>query len=301
MKKAIRKLLNKVGYDFIKVNVHKPSNVNKIVTVKVGNYNILMPGNNQQISLYKYYPDSNTQLARLAKVIIKKYSDAAMIDIGANVGDTIAVVRSQVDIPIVAIEGDDLSYSFLLKNITQFDGIYTLKQFLGEEKKYLKVNMEKEGWNNTILPNTEGTKTLELKTLDEVLFDKKLSHLKIKLLKIDTEGFDTIILRGCFNTISNLKPIVYLEYNGENMNKIGENGFNTIMLLKKYGYHNIYIFDCINNLIFSTTLDNNDALKQLHDYAHNKNTMIPYFDICVFHSDDTGIANDFINFEKSNR
>jgi FkbM family methyltransferase len=301
MKKIIKQLFNKIGYDFVKVNVHKPSNANKIVTVKVGNFNILMPGNNQQISLYKYFPNSNTQLARLAKNIIKKYSDAAMVDIGANVGDTIAVVRSLVNIPIVAIEGDDLSYSFLLKNVVQFNEIYTLKQFLGEEKQDLKVSIEKEGWNNTILPDTNGNQTLELKTLDQVLFDEKLDHLKVKLLKLDTEGFDTIILRGCLNTMSNLKPILYFEYNGESMNAIGENGFDTIMLLKEYGYNNIYIFDCINNLIFSTTLDNKDALKQLHDYAHTKNTMIPYFDICIFHSDDTDIANDFVNFEKANR
>ena len=71
MKKILRKIANKFGYDFIKINVHSADKAHKISNVKVGNYNILMPGNNPQISLYKYYPTSNTQLARLTEIILK--------------------------------------------------------------------------------------------------------------------------------------------------------------------------------------------------------------------------------------
>lgn len=106
MKKILRSLLNKFGYDFVeKINMHSADKARNVVPVQVGNYKILMPGNNPQISVYKYYPDANTQLARLAKMIISKYDDASMIDIGANVGDTIAVVRSHINIPVIAIEG----------------------------------------------------------------------------------------------------------------------------------------------------------------------------------------------------
>ena len=84
MKKAIRLLMNKVGYDFIKVNVHSANKANKTVSVPVAGYNILMPGNNPQISLYKYFPTSNSQLARLAMLIQSKYPDSTMVDIGCS-------------------------------------------------------------------------------------------------------------------------------------------------------------------------------------------------------------------------
>jgi FkbM family methyltransferase len=301
MKKIISKLFNLIGYDFIKVNVHSADKAKKTVSVKVGNYEILMPGNNAQISLYKYSPNANSQMARLAQLIFNKYPNSSMIDIGANVGDTIAVVRSKTEIPIIAIEGDAFSYSFLQKNASKFKDIYIISEFLGEEKKLMKVTMEKEGWNNTLIPSAEGTNEINLKTLDDAITEQQLEDKKIKLLKIDTEGFDTIILRGCKKTISRNNPVLYFEYNGENMNKIGEQGFETVMDLKNHGYHYIHIFDCIDNLIMATTLDNVDTIKQLHDYAHTNKTMIPYFDICVFHAEDADLANDFLRTEKLNK
>jgi FkbM family methyltransferase len=298
MKKIIRKFLNLFGYDFTKINMYSASKAGKTVNVQVGNYTILIPGNNAQISLYKNDPAANSQMARLAKLIFTKYTNSTMTDIGANVGDTIAVVRTQTAIPIIAIEGDSFSYSFLQKNAAQFKEVHLISEFLGEEKKEIKVTIEKEGWNNTIIPSVDGANTIKLKTLDDVITEYKLDNRNIKLLKIDTEGFDTIILRGCKKTILNHHPVLYFEYNGESMNKIGENGLATIMQLKDYGYSNIYIFDCINNLLLATTLDDFNTIKQLHEYAHTPKTMIPYFDICVFHADDTDMANEFLKIEK---
>jgi len=299
MKKILRKVFNKLGYDIIKINVHSTDKINKVSKVKVGNYEILMPGNNPQISLYKYIPDSNEQLARLAKLIIAKYKDASMVDIGANVGDTIAVVRSQTDIPIIAVEGDDFSFSFLQKNAVQFQDLHLLKQYLGEEKKELSVTLDKAGWNNTIIPDEKSTSKISVKTLDETLNDQNLQDKSIKLLKIDTEGFDTIILRGCNKTIAKNKPVLYFEYNGENMNAIGEDGLSTIFSLKDHGYNKIHFFDCINNLILETTLQDENSLKQLNDYVARPKTMISYFDICIFHQNDEDLSDQFYRSENN--
>jgi len=298
VKKILRSLFNKLGYDFIKINVHSADKAGKVVPVQVGKYEILMPGNNPQISVYKYYPDANTQLARLAGIIMGKYTEATMIDIGANVGDTIAVVRSQINIPIIAIEGDQFSFSFLKKNTGQFPDVSILNQFLGEEKKDMLVSMEKEGWNNTIIPDEKGSKKLELKTLDEVLAENNLNNSRIKLLKIDTEGFDTIILRGCRKTIAKDLPVIYLEYNGESMNKIGENGLDTLLSLRELGYNTIHFYDCINNLIMVSTLDDTDTLRQMHEYTHKEKSMIPYYDICIFHKSDADLS---VSFHESER
>ena len=54
MKKILRKVFNKLGYDIIKVNVHSADKAKKVINVQVGNYKLLMPQNNAQISLYKY-------------------------------------------------------------------------------------------------------------------------------------------------------------------------------------------------------------------------------------------------------
>jgi FkbM family methyltransferase len=298
MKKIIRNLLNKFGYDFVKINVHGKNKIGKVEKVQIGDFEILMPGINAQISLYKYNPTANMQMGRLAQLVQNKYAKSTMIDIGANVGDTIAVVRCKTTMPIIAIEGDAFSFSFLQKNVAQFKEVITICEYLGEEKKAMQVTMEKEGWNNTIIPAAEGNVVVNLKTVDDVIEENNLGKTDIKLLKIDTEGFDTIILRGCNKTIKQNNPVLYFEYNGENMNTIGENGFNTLMQLKHFGYNNIHIFDCIDNLILTTTLNDTSTLQQLHNYAYTKNTMIPYFDICIFHTNDDDLAKEFLNQEK---
>jgi FkbM family methyltransferase len=301
MKKIIRKLANKFGYDFIKTNEWSEKNITKKVSVRVGNYDILMPGNNQQIVNYKNIPDLNIQLGHLAECVAKKYPDVTLIDVGANVGDTIAIIKTNIDLPIIAIEGDDTSFQFLEMNTKQFKNISLVKAFLGETKETIGVDIEKSGWNNTIIPNASGKKKIILDTLDNTLENLKLNRGNLKLLKIDTEGFDTIILRGCNNILKNNKPVIFFEYNGENMKKNGENGLETILNLKKVGYHQILIFDGLSNLILSTNLDNEALLLQLHNYVHKKGAMIPFFDICIFHSEDTNIANDFVNFGKENK
>ena len=293
MKELLRKIANKLGYDFIKINVHSADKATKTFPVKIGRFEISMPGNNPQVSLYKYSPASNEQLGKLARIVERKYPGCSVIDVGANVGDTIAVIRNQTEVPIIAIEGDDFSYSFLKKNATQFQNIKLFQQYLGEKKEHLNVNIEKDGWNNTIIPNDSGSKKLEIKTLDELLSENNLQGINIKLLKVDTEGFDTIILRGALQTIQKHKPVLYFEYNGENMRAINENGLNTLVGFKQMGYENIHVYDCIDNQIMVTTLDNFDALQQLHNYAHRKRSMIPYFDICIFHKDDGDISGEF--------
>jgi hypothetical protein len=85
----------------------------KISKVKVGNYFIDMPGNNVQISTYKYRPGANDLLGTLSLCVAKKYPGLSVIDIGANVGDTVAVIKTAIDVPVIGIEGDNVSYGFL--------------------------------------------------------------------------------------------------------------------------------------------------------------------------------------------
>ena len=299
MRKFIRNILQKFGYDIIKINEHSNKKSKRNVNVTVGNYNIIMPGNNPQISNYKHYPYMNNQLGRLAKVIATKYNDLVMVDVGANVGDTIAIVKTFVDVPIIGIEGDATTYNFLEKNVKQFSNIRIIKQFLGEETKSIKANLEKDGWNGTIIPTNEGSSNLELKTLDDTLHESALNNLNLKLLKIDVEGFDTIVIRGSNEIIRKNKPVLYFEYNRENMNAIKEDGIATLLSLVQFGYTNIIFFDNKNRYVLNTDLNNKELITQLHNYADGFNGMIPYYDICIFNNDDEDIAASFLEAEKS--
>lgn len=304
MKKLIRKLLNKFGYDIVKTRKDYHGDANKLYHVKVGTFILTMPGNNPLVKHYEHFPNYNIELGNLAGIIAKKYPDCSMLDIGANVGDTIAVVKSVINIPIIAIEGDEFTYKFLQKNSPLFEHLYTINQFLGEESKDQIASTIKEGWNTTIIPNStnDGTgKLIKLKSLDEVLITHELFSRNLKLLKIDAEGFDTIILRGATAAISRHNPVLYFEYNRENMDIIEEDGLSTLFSLVKYGYDKIAILDNHNRCLIHTSLAEKDIIKQLHNYADGMNGLIPHYDICIFHSHDSDILGEFLNSSLKNK
>ncbi len=297
MKKIIRFFLNQFGYDIIKTDDRYMSKSRKEKTVQVGKFSISMPANNVQLIHYKIYPDLNSQLSRLALIIAKKYPDMTVVDVGANVGDTIAVLKSAIDLPVIGIEGDNLSYRFLEKNCKQFTNVTTIKTFLGEKKQDIKAELKKAGWNTTIIPAGRG-EMISFQTLDEVLQGEKFQTAKIKLLKTDVEGFDTIVLRGAYDTIEKYKPVLFFEYNRDRMKDIDEDGLSTLLSFENYGYNKIFFFDHIGRLLMVTSIKNKTEINYLHEYAIGKNNLLGYYDICVFHQQDDDIGDEFQKIER---
>lgn len=298
MRKLIRDFLNRYGYDIIKTGIPYIRKTKGDGTVLVGKYPVIMPGTNIQLGNYKIYPDLNAQLGRLAAVIYKKYPGMTVIDVGANVGDTIAVLKSAVEVPVIGIEGDDTSYNYLQKNTEQFKNVKIIKTFLGEKSENTKVSMEKTGWNNTIIPDAAGTEQISFKSLDDVISETGLDNAEIKLLKVDVEGFDTIVLRGATAIIDKYKPVLFFEYNRDNMKAINEEGLPTVLSFGKYGYNKIAFFDHKGTLILATEMKNTEEITYLHEYISSPKNLMGYYDICIFHEADTNVAADFLQQEK---
>lgn len=294
MRKFIRQLLNKAGYDIIKINVHDERKAGKVQKVQVGKFLIDMPGNNRQISTYKYRPDANDLLGKLSVCVKDKYPGLWVIDIGANVGDTIAIIKSALEVPVIGIEGDPVSFRFLEANTKQFQNVVILKEFLGEKRQTLRVELEKSGWNTTLIPTEHTGQELSLKTLDEVLEENQLLTQNLKILKIDTEGFDTIILRGATGLLQKHSPVLFFEYNKTNMDAIAENGLSTLLSLEQYGYSYVIFFDNYGRYLLSTPINQHELIKQLHHYSDDNHSRIGYYDVCLFHNNDRDLAQKFI-------
>ncbi len=298
MRTLIRNFLKRYGYDIVKTGVPYIPATNKDVLVTVGKFQVWMPGYNVQAVNYRLYPDLNAQFGRLAKTIASKYPGMTLIDVGANVGDTIAVVKTEVDVPVIGVEGDEVTFSYLEKNSKQFNNVSIVKTFLGEKSEELNVNFEKSGWNATIIPDDKGGKQVQFKTLDAVISEGGFDNRMIKLLKVDVEGFDTIVLRGAGDIIRKHKPVVFLEYNRQNMISIKEDGLSTLLSFEQAGYNKVAFFDHKGTLILATSVKNKEVVTYLHDYASSAKNLIGYYDICLFHEEDDQLAEQFLTLEK---
>jgi FkbM family methyltransferase len=292
MKKAIRKVLNYLGYDIVKVVPTPTPFLKKEVQVKVGNFELTLPTSNPLIITYTEQKDFATEISRLVNYVYDKYADLTFLDVGANTGDTVAVVKSAKDVPVISIEGDEFSYSYLKRNTAQFSNVTIFNNFLGEKKGAIEADLQKKGWNTTIVPGKGNGNKIDMITLDDLLTTNFPNNVvsQIKLLKIDTEGFDTIIIRGALNYIQAIKPVIYFEYNRDNMQAINEDGLATIRSLESLGYKTILFFDDRGRFILSTDMADKETIQHLNDYADGKNGLIYYYNICLFHKEDTDIA-----------
>lgn len=291
-------MLQRFGYDIIKTGLPYIPKSKKGGVVNVGRYPIQMPGNSLQLINYKLYPDLNIQLGRLAVAISKKYQDVTVIDVGANVGDTIAVLKTAIDLPVIAIEGDEVCYEFLQKNIHQFQNVSLIKSYLGEKSKSVNVNLENAGWNTTIIPEESGNRQIVLSTLDEIIMAGGFDDRLLKLLKVDVEGFDTIVLRGASDLIQKHKPVLFFEYNRKSMKAINEEGLSTLLSFEKFGYTKIVFFDHKGNLVLATDMQNAEVITYMHNYISSEKNLLAYYDICIFHGDDKAVSDDFLAEER---
>lgn len=263
-------------------------------TVRVGDYVLLATKDHQIeeiLTRHKYYSQN---LPRIARYIQEKYVNFEIIDIGANIGDTIALLRSfGINQQIYAIEGADNYFQILNKNLKSFQNVEPIKALLGEKTCLEKLSVE--AVNGTAkLTATHETEVAVIK-LDDLLRRYKTSNLK--LLKIDTDGFDLKIMRGGFQTISTNKPIIFFEYDALYLDAQGEDGKQIFSQLAELGYHRILYYDNYGKFLISLTVSDWNLISQLYSYMKKGEGAFYYYDICIFHKEDDALAQQTIQKE----
>jgi FkbM family methyltransferase len=300
-KKIIKQSLRKAGYKLKKINPAPVSQDKTDVVIEIYGQPVKVNSANPIASWYQKHPKYNSELARIASAVANKYPGNGIIDIGANVGDTLMIMRSVNSSSFLCIEGDPIVYKYLQENARHFDNVNCLNIFLSDVAENVSVVIEKEGWNTTLIP-AAGSESKEIKTfiLDEVMQSVDDSD-HYKLLKIDTEGFDTRIIRGSIEFIRRVHPVICMEYNRHNMDSIGEDGLSALKLLENLGYRRVLVYESNGRFILPISLSDAQLLRHLHNYIDGVNSTIYYFDLILFHENDEDIALKFIDEEDMHR
>jgi FkbM family methyltransferase len=258
-----------------------------LIKYDIGGVILFIPFSHQLPFILKTYPLYSSNLARLAKYVKQKYEYLKFIDIGANIGDSIAILRKEAEFPILCIEGDDQFLSVLKKNATLFSEIHIVKAYLGDSTNSIRGTTIKQGGTAHLSENKVGENIIEVKKLSDVLKDYP-SFWQSKMIKVDTDGFDGKILRGAADFLKSAKPIVFFEYDPFFLAEQGDDGISIFQDLNSYGYKKLLIYDNFGDLMLSTTIDNYRLIEELHLYFSGR-LGHRYCDICVFHTEDSDV------------
>ncbi|WMW24312.1 FkbM family methyltransferase [Methanolobus sediminis] len=251
-----------------------------------------MPFSHNLPHYIRSYPSYSSNLGRIAKLISKKYNYLSVIDIGANIGDSVAIIKTEIDLPILCIEGNKRFFELCQKNTSSISNVSLENVYIGNKTETTSLKTKNVGGTSHIYKdNTMNTVSeINMKTLTDVLKEHPL-YLKSKLIKIDTDGFDGIILRGAIDYISATKPIIFFEYDPFFLSKQNDDGISIFAMLRSLGYKVALIYDNYGFYMLSTYLTNLHLLEDLHNYISDRGGKY-YYDICVFHSEDEDLYNN---------
>lgn len=237
------------------------------------------------------FPEYNDDIARLARLIQEKYPDCSMIDIGANVGDTAAVLRSAVTSPILCIDGDETYFNYLDRNKTAIGNVDTFLGYIDIKKAQYAIAKDWSGGTSSIKESSGTGRQITTARLSEIL-EGRPKFSRAKLLKIDTDGYDGRIIRGSADWLQKAHPVIFFEYAPWWWKSAGDHGPDIFNDLLELGYTHAAVIDEMGGIVMRIRVDDKEAQKQLCGrYKAEKGC--PYCDIAAFHSEDTDIWNRF--------
>ena len=292
LKHSVSRLLGRVGYSVRKLPP-KPRKTSKVTKIMLGGKSIKMHSGNPLCFEYKNYPQLNAHIGSVAALVQRQFPGAWAVDVGANVGDTLAILKGQASMPVICVEGDPICYELLEENAQQFKEVFLVKTFLSDKPGQSKVVLDKAGWNTTLTPvKTESSgQNLQFRTLDEVV--QALSRqATIKLLKVDAEGYDMRILRGAASILERHKPVINFELNRYNIEPLGESVGDFFDYLVSLEYLNFILNDPLGGLICSINESNKAIWEDLYRYSYLGRPI--YFDVWGFHKTDKNLFDEFL-------
>lgn len=264
---------------------------------------MILPFNHALPKIKLNFPKYDTALPELCAFLNYHYSaKIKIIDIGANIGDTINQIMVKVsDLSALCIEPSKIYFPLLVENTRKFKDVECFNSFItNDDKTFLKVDEER----GTATPNiTEPSdKSADSFTLDYLVKSKFSKFKNIDILKIDTDGWDIHVLEGAKNLIINTKPFIFFEFSPFHLFRNASTNTSTILsLFKFYGYFQFILYDGEGFLLGLFDLKKNSdfhiLLNIIYNYGCNRSSF--YCDIMTAHESKSEKLLQFYETEKS--
>ena len=266
--------------------------LNKSRIVNYQGFFIELPANH----LLPVYKANHREYDKFLPILAKYISgDKSIIDIGANVGDSLAgMVEENSTSSYLCIEADEDFFKLLKKNVSRMENfhkntkILVIKELIGSAVSNVNLSGINGTKHATESYNNEGMVSV---TLDAVL--KKNGSFNVGLLKSDVDGFDYDVLDSSMETILRDFPVLYFELYFEN--SMQENGYRkTLSNLEKSGYRYWTVFDNYGGVILNSVDVN--IVFQLMSYTARQNFGLSsrtfyYFDILAVKEENLEIVD----------
>lgn len=265
---------------------------NPIIRTEVNNQQLFLPFSHMLPFYQKWFENYDRQLGRICGVIAEKRNSLSVIDVGANIGDTIINIGIKNG-KYLAIEGEESFFEILRKNVKEYS--------VSIENIYLTDNENDQTYSSVVGHGTANivkdgrNSNISLMTLSN-LMKTKYRDFHADLLKVDTDGFDFKVILGGEEYIKAEKPLIYFEWCKEYLNLQGEDEVSIFPYLRNLGYEKLLLYDNFGNIMTMLSTDETESLKLLNEYSERggENRRIFYYDVLVIPKESDFTYKDFL-------
>ena len=238
-------------------------------------------------------------LGELVPLLCAKYPDAAAIDIGANVGDTAALLNRKQTIPVLCIEGHPRFLPYLRRNLERLPaGIEIAECLVGARAGTVPLASFKDHHGTAMIERStgdaQGSAGVPVRPLADVLREHPRFQ-KARLLKTDTDGSDFEILTSSLDALSATRPVLFFEYDPTFRADGAREARATVAALVQAGYRHFLVYDNFGHLMGSVDGDHADKFTALDRYLFSHlyfGRQIYYYDVCAFSPTDEDLCRE---------
>jgi FkbM family methyltransferase len=244
-----------------------------------------MPARHPLPATMAIFPQYNRPLGLAAEAIARTCPtriNLAVIDVGANIGDTIALIEQHSPNRwlYLCIEPDQANAEFCVANHVDNDRVQVEQLFIGEDEGAVvwleddgraNPSTKRGGQGDTMLPPAAG-KLVKLDTAANSFAERN----GIDLIKVDTEGYDFHVLRSGQQLLKKYQPALYFESFPKLLLEAADSVHAGFAYLSSLGYRYFVFFT--NKGDFYCTANDPDEIF-LRGLESRASSALPYFDV----------------------
>lgn len=203
-------------------------------------WSLLMPFSHELPTYWNRFPTYDRLPLRVARTLRAEHGFLSMVDVGANVGDTVRLTEPEVGDQYLAIEPHPAFFKYATSNLSAFPNVTCLCVACGSSAGRIVLSEERRGTAG----RGEITKgpSVELLTLDELL-EKRVLNAPVTFIKIDTDGYDLDVINGAWRTIERDRPVLLVECDVHLSGGAVAPWLAACLRLFEYGYFCVDVFD----------------------------------------------------------
>jgi FkbM family methyltransferase len=228
------------------------------------------------------FPNYDRLPTRISGYIRQRQGFLSCIDVGANIGDSIASFYQSDKDSFLAVEPNPKFGTFLISNWSWNENIVPMAVVCTSNSGIGNFELtEKNG--TTSLRQAEHGRSIVRQSLDDLVMQNP-AFQKANVIKIDTDGHDFDVISGGKKLISRNRPVVLFECDAFRNTNYVEDCLSSLQFFADNEYEQMLLYDNLGNFLGKHSLSDLQPFKNLLFYQLTGNRC--YFDILIMQEED---------------